>query len=728
MDQSVEERSAKLPEIGRGKFHGPLDAPFAGRGKLGGLVVCGNLLIKENLSQLFFRQGLKANDLRARTNRRQLSAGARADQDQERFGRRFFERLEQAVGAFFIEMVGVVDNRNPAAAEERLQGNAMAQPFLVAVVLVANKQRDRQLRFVAGQGDQVQVRVVARRKEDARFAAAAGLECRVVRLAAEQRFGQLQGEAALADPGWSDEQVCAGQPAAFERMPKPLRHVVVSENAVPHGRIEDRGSWGEDREVSSGYAARKRVYWTMPSKATDFHWRDSHHETMDAPNSQFPGPHSQYIGVECRVCQTRMYGRLDQVGKRLKCPDCGAATVLPPAAQLEPKRRPAAMDQEQYELWGPDEQPLPSELLKSQPQYVTVACRLCGTLMHATEDQVGSVLVCPDCDTRNVVPPMPKPKQAATLDNDGYEIDETKDPGERPPVLFVRGGGLLYEQEEAAERARIAAIKAKRPGKSNTPSGKPGRPSVPRWPLVSGIVPFFFEGGTLKRWLGLSLGAVLAGGVLVDSVHKWYTWQPQLRVLPQFMEATAGLAEMMVAAVLTIVWVSAAASIFFAVVSESSEGNERVHNWPSANLIESLSDALFLLTAIGVSIVPGWIVGHFVGQGMGQLLLWVVGSFLICFPIVFLSQLAAGSPWALASGQVVAGLARRPISCLVFYLESGLLAAICVVAVAKTAPLHHLAPVLFAPLYVAAALLYGRILGRLGWAVAARHQEKVDDA
>jgi len=33
----------------------------------------------------------------------------------------------------------------------------------------------------------------------------------------------------------------------------------------------------------------------------------------------------QYIAVVCRVCQTRMYGRPDQVGQTLKCPDCGAA-------------------------------------------------------------------------------------------------------------------------------------------------------------------------------------------------------------------------------------------------------------------------------------------------------------------------------------------------------------------------------------------------------------------
>jgi DNA-directed RNA polymerase subunit RPC12/RpoP len=53
-----------------------------------------------------------------------------------------------------------------------------------------------------------------------------------------------------------------------------------------------------------------------------------------------PGPADpQYIGVECRVCQTRMYGRPDQIGKEVKCPDCGARTIVPPPPP--PKRSPS---------------------------------------------------------------------------------------------------------------------------------------------------------------------------------------------------------------------------------------------------------------------------------------------------------------------------------------------------------------------------------------------------
>jgi hypothetical protein len=185
------------------------------------------------------------------------------------------------------------------------------------------------------------------------------------------------------------------------------------------------------------------------------------------------------------------------------------------------------------------------------------------------------------------------------------------------------------------------------------------------------------------------------------------------------MMAFAGLAEMLIATVFTIIWLAAASSILVVVVSESSEGNEQVYGWPKVNFIESMTDLAYVFTATMFSAAPGWIAGHFAAQQPVEQLLWAGGSLMLLFPIVFLSQLAANSPWAMLSGRVIAAFLRRPISCLVFYVESLLLAAVCAVAVALTAPLHHLVPVLFAPLYVAAGLLYGRLLGRLAWRISA---------
>ena len=84
----------------------------------------------------------------------------------------------------------------------------------------------------------------------------------------------------------------------------------------------------------------------------------------------------QYIGVECRVCQTRMYGRLDQVGKQLKCPDCGAARSSRRRPSRRSKNMPAAMEGEQYELWGRRRSAAVAEMLAAQPKYIAVDAAL----------------------------------------------------------------------------------------------------------------------------------------------------------------------------------------------------------------------------------------------------------------------------------------------------------------------------------------------------------------
>ena len=170
---------------------------------------------------------LKSHDLRARANRRQLPARARADQDQQRTGRRLFERLQQAIGARDAEVIGIIDNRHLAPPKKRTQANAMAQAFLVAMFFVADEQFDRQRRLVRRQTDHVQVRMIAGRKHAARFALAARLQARLVDFRAQQRMSQLHAQtAACRRPAARRTNTCspAGRtPASGETAPPRRR-------------------------------------------------------------------------------------------------------------------------------------------------------------------------------------------------------------------------------------------------------------------------------------------------------------------------------------------------------------------------------------------------------------------------------------------------------------------------------------------------------------------------
>src|SRR5215212_6057020 len=177
--------------------------------------------------------------------------------------------------------------------------------------------------------------------------------------------------------------------------------------------------------------------------------------TPPKPQDAAP-PAPEHVGFDCRVCNTRLFARTEDVGKKLKCPDCGAQTEIPPPAPPKPKNMPAALEGEQYELWDADEQPLPSQLIAAQPKTVTLMCRRCDTVMHPTANLVGQPVRCPDCGTINIVPPPPRPVvKPSVLAPDAQTpfLDPAADPGERP-FLLPPSGKMLHEEENAAEYAR----------------------------------------------------------------------------------------------------------------------------------------------------------------------------------------------------------------------------------------------------------------------------------
>src|SRR5262245_9836204 len=67
----------------------------------------------------------------------------------------------------------------------------------------------------------------------------------------------------------------------------------------------------------------------------------------------------EYVPIECFRCNTRYYGTFNQIGQALKCPDCGARNTLQPPPEVRAKKPIAALEGEQYEVYGLDEQPLP---------------------------------------------------------------------------------------------------------------------------------------------------------------------------------------------------------------------------------------------------------------------------------------------------------------------------------------------------------------------------------
>lgn len=419
-----------------------------------------------------------------------------------------------------------------------------------------------------------------------------------------------------------------------------------------------------------------------------------------------------HIAVECRVCGTLMYGRPDQIGKRLKCPDCGAFSVVPPPPKPKPKSMPAALEGEQYELWDADTQPLPSEILAAQPNYIAVKCRKCATLMHATEKQVGQPIVCPDCGAKHIVPPPPKPaakRSVLTSDADTPVPDTALDPGERPAPI-VHPSKMFHEEQQESEYAR-ALEKSKRTGKRMEIDSR-GRPVLPRFPLLTGILPFPFTSGCPSRWAVLTLGLVCWAALLADGIPAWVTWSGGTEGA---MRAMAGLGETVLGAVFAIIWIAAASSVFIAIVSQSAVGTKRISDWPTMNFIGSMAEMLPVGIAVLFTGAPGWMLGQLIAPDPWQLALLAGGSLLFGFPITLLSQLAGDSTWELIDLNVLGAAIRCPFSMMLFYLQSACLAAICALPTIAIWQVNMYWVLALAPLYVACLIVYARLLGRLAW-------------
>jgi predicted Zn finger-like uncharacterized protein len=421
----------------------------------------------------------------------------------------------------------------------------------------------------------------------------------------------------------------------------------------------------------------------------------------------------QFISVECRVCGTRLTGRAENVGKKIKCPDCGAGTVIPEPPAPKQKNMPAALDGEQYELWDTDDQPLPSDLIAAQPRLIAITCRKCASLMHASEAQVGSQIECPDCGMKHIVPPPTKKvvrPSVLTPDSHTPQIDPTSVLASRPPIIPHMLGLSIAEQEREAELQR-AMEESRRTGRPMKYDER-GRAVLPRFPLLTGILQFPFSSGCPSRWVALTVGLLIWSGLLLDGVLHWANWNNHNG---DTQAAFAGLVETLMGGAIVVIWFASVSSVFIAIVAESAVGTDRVDDWPSLNFIHSLSEMLPLGVAIMFSAAPGWIIGKLTGVDTGIAAMMAGGSLVLLLPLVALSQQAGTSTWELIDLGVLGAMVRCPFSMLLFYIQSACLLALCAVAAYFAWQVNVYLPLLTAPLIIGCILIYARLMGRLGW-------------
>lgn len=437
----------------------------------------------------------------------------------------------------------------------------------------------------------------------------------------------------------------------------------------------------------------------------------------------------QYIAVECRVCQTRMYGRPDQVGQQLKCPDCGARNEVRPPPKRKPKNVPAALEGEQYELWDVDEQPLPSALVAAQPKYIAVKCRHCDTLIYAAERQAGESIACPDCGKSNKVPlparPKPKPSVLASA-ADVPGLDPVYAPGEPPQVIIPPRRKMDYEERQEAEYAR-AVEESRRTGKPMRIDSR-GRPIMPRWPLVTGVWRMLVTEEIITRWILMSIVFGFAGQFLSEA----------LLTPIQGMAEAIKLIFTVLGGVLAAAWLAMAAPLFVAIIGESADGEDKLNQPPRLLAFDWFGELFSVVAASSLAGVTGfgvWQLVRLIELGPVPATALVVLAVLAVLPFALLSTLLEGTPAGVISPHLLSSVRRCAGPWLLFYLQTFMLAAMVgVIAwlVAKavgTRPGETALLWTMSPVVIAALVVDMRLLGRLAWWITTRMpQKEVDKA
>ncbi|HBT76419.1 MAG TPA: hypothetical protein DEB39_05720 [Planctomycetaceae bacterium] len=211
---------------------------------------------------------------------------------------------------------------------------------------------------------------------------------------------------------------------------------------------------------------------TVKSKnETAVHAENNTYEVDAVPIDVREMQHRHVASFPCPVCRAMLAAEPTMVGKEIECPDCGTNVVVPieivkvpdthqTARRAIPPSLPSHVPS--VGVYGVQDDSVPSDPALSRKSF-PVWCRLCGTIMYATEDQIGAMLVCPDCNTRTIARKMAEkydsgPHQAQRFEGGStYEIaDASYSPGTRlVPVVCELCATRMYAAESEIGQKKV---------------------------------------------------------------------------------------------------------------------------------------------------------------------------------------------------------------------------------------------------------------------------------
>jgi DNA-directed RNA polymerase subunit M/transcription elongation factor TFIIS len=179
----------------------------------------------------------------------------------------------------------------------------------------------------------------------------------------------------------------------------------------------------------------------------------------------------KFVSLRCPICNANISVSKEQIGKILVCPDCETKVRVPESIaekinraekewerinQLHDKQNSNSNSNSNFSSSSNSDSILNNQQFnrrsnedvyaisgdgKSQAENKTIRiyCKLCGTMMYASESQIGEELTCPDCETKTVV----------TVPRKSVSISSSSIP---PPPPEIFEGGKVFGLADSKTR------------------------------------------------------------------------------------------------------------------------------------------------------------------------------------------------------------------------------------------------------------------------------------
>ncbi len=481
------------------------------------------------------------------------------------------------------------------------------------------------------------------------------------------------------------------------------------------------------------------------------------------------------IPVVCSLCSSRLMARADQVGQKIKCPDCGEKTVVSaPTGDKAGAFMGVMADGKSPTDYAVNTPKTPSPAAEAAPTELLLGCSMCGRKIMASTSLAGRDVACPDCGTLIPVPkpkvpspaapspgsatpasaPAPAPQKVkkekvvhigvncprcgtrihATDRQVGKKVPcpDCNSPITIPPPKAdaqveerVIGGGGEYGVS-APQEVLSQTVKSGRALPTDDPDfdflDEVDDPEL-RWRLRdrSDELGFLGHPGASKCWFEFSLGGAAVFAIPAFSLMMFGMPESGAVTAVIWFVAFISLA---LAILVCLAWAALFSVNLLAIVQDTSAENHIIRNWPKGPWSEQIGESLYVFSSCLVSFIPVSILLQSYPPARPVAIYLYMTGFWLTLPVVLLSMLETGSALSPVSGHVASSLLRRPGAWAWFYLRSfGLLAVGLAMYIAfwrHICGLFGLGPFampLLVPMATALAMVYARWLGILGVSV-----------